>query len=312
MTRGKKSKNTEISPEEGKEVSYEERENSEKTAYADKIEAASKASYEAENDKKTDKNDEKTVKSGAKTAGGTKAVRFQSFSERVALTVAMLVLAVYVVVMGGAAFSRFRNGENIYFDYKVARFAEENEDEEKGGVVFVGDSITDFLDLDKFYPGLDAVNRGISGDLTIGLKRRMDVSIFDLEPRLVVLLIGVNDLGRRTAPEKVAANLIDIISEIRERLPGTKLIVQSVYPVSERWGKAYFKRVAPGVIKVNEVISEAAAEYGYTYVNVYEKLVDGRGRLRDELNNDGLHPNDKGYEVVSEVLRPIIDEVLAE
>lgn len=247
-----------------------------------------------------------------KSAGGTKAVRFQSFSERVALAVAMLVLAVYVVVMGGAAFSRFRNGENIYFDYKVARFAEENEDEEKGGVVFVGDSITDFLDLDKFYPGLDAVNRGISGDLTIGLKRRMDVSIFDLEPRLVVLLIGVNDLGRRTAPEKVAANLIDIISEIRERLPGTKLIVQSVYPVSERWGKAYFKRVAPGVIKVNEVISEASAEYGYTYVNVYDELVDGRGRLRDELNNDGLHPNDKGYEVVSEVLRPIIDEVLAE
>lgn len=236
--------------------------------------------------------------------------RYERFSERLALAVAMIVLIMFIVVMGGAAFKRFRSGENVYHDFKVAQFARENADETKGGVVFVGDSITDFCDLDKYYPGLDAVNRGIAGDLTIGLQRRMNESIFDLEPRLVVLLIGVNDLGRRYKPDAVVKNIFDIISEIREVLPDTEIILQSVYPVNEKWGKAYFKRVAPGVIEVNNALSAGEAEYGYTYVDVYSELVDERGSLPDALTEDGLHPNAECYEIISAFLYPKILEIL--
>src|SRR5699024_11560717 len=69
------------------------------------------------------------------------------------------------------------------------------------------------------------------------------------------ILIGVNDLGRRYKPDAVVKNIFDIISEIREVLPDTEIILQSVYPVNEKWGKAYFKRVAPGVIEVNNALS---------------------------------------------------------
>lgn len=236
--------------------------------------------------------------------------RFDKFSERLAFTVAMFMFACYVVVMGGAAFARFRNGESVYHDYKVAEFARENADEPKGGVVFVGDSITDYCDLDKYYPGLDAVNRGIAGDLTIGLQRRMDESVFDLEPRLVVLLIGVNDLGRRYQPETVVRNILDIVSEIRQKLPDTEILLQSVYPVSEKWGKAYYKRVAPGVVAVNTALAAAEEEYGYTYADVYSVLADENARLPDALTADGLHPNAKGYEIISEFLYPKILGIL--
>ncbi len=222
----------------------------------------------------------------------------------------MLLLACYVVVMGGAAFMRFRRGESIYHDVKVSVFARENKDEPKGGVVFAGDSITDFCDLDKYYPGLDAVNRGIAGDLTVGLQRRMNESIFDLEPRLVVILIGVNDLGRRAKPETVIANIFDIVSEIREKLPETRIVLQSVYPVSEKWGKAYFKRVSPGVVTVNKALSAGEAEYGYTYADVYSVLADENGRLPDALTEDGLHPNAAGYEIISAYLYPIIKSLI--
>ena len=138
----------------------------------------------------------------------------------------------------------------------------------------------------------------------------MNESIFDLEPRLVVLLIGVNDLGRRYKPDAVVKNIFDIISEIREVLPDTEIILQSVYPVNEKWGKAYFKRVAPGVIEVNNALSAGEAEYGYTYVDVYSELVDERGSLPDDLTEDGLHPNAECYEIISAFLYPKILEVL--
>ena len=84
-----------------------------------------------------------------------------------------------------------------------AKVEKMNDEEEKNGIVFLGDSITDFCDLDTYYPGLNAVNRGIAGDMTVGVLRRMEASVFALEPRLVVLLIGVNDLSRGCSAEDI-------------------------------------------------------------------------------------------------------------
>ena len=99
-------------------------------------------------------------------------------------------------------------------------------------MVFVGDSITDFCDLDKFYPGLDAVNRGIAGDVTYGVLRRMEESVYALAPELVVLLIGINDIARAHLPETTLENIREIISAIRVNCPDTvaRELRQTQYP----------------------------------------------------------------------------------
>ena len=96
---------------------------------------------------------------------------------------------------------------------KGKRFARENEmhakaaeagTEKVGPVVFLGDSITDYCDLEKFYPGLNCVNRGISGNTTKDILDRMKVSVFDASPSMVVSArrsghpaVGLSGLGRR-------------------------------------------------------------------------------------------------------------------
>lgn len=229
---------------------------------------------------------------------------------RLKALVVVLLVSLFVAVMIPCVYSRYIRGETLYYISKVDNFREENKTLPRGGVVFVGDSITDFCDLDKFYPGLDAVNRGIAGDVTYGVLRRMEESVYALVPRLVVLLIGINDIARAHLPETTLENIREIISAIRVNCPDTAIIVQSVYPVNPKWRENYAKRNTPLVKELNAGIEALATEFGCTFANIYPYLVGDDGYLIDEYTKDGLHPNEKGYEVISSHLRPIIDEVL--
>ena len=229
---------------------------------------------------------------------------------RLKALVVVLLVSLFVAVMIPCVYSRYIRGETLYYVSKVDAFRKENETLPRGGVVFVGDSITDFCDLDKYYPGLDAVNRGIAGDVTYGVLRRMEESVYALAPELVVLLIGINDIARAHLPETTLENIREIISAIRVNCPDTAIIVQSVYPVNPKWRENYAKRNTPLVKELNAGIEALATEFGCTFANIYPYLVGDDGYLIDEYTYDGLHPNDKGYEVISSHLRPIIDEVL--
>ena len=75
---------------------------------------------------------------------------------RLRAVVVVLLVSLFVAVMIPCVYSRYIRGETLYYISKVDNFRKENKTLPRGGVVFVGDSITDFCDLDKFYPGLDA------------------------------------------------------------------------------------------------------------------------------------------------------------
>ena len=82
-----------------------------------------------------------------------------------------------------------------HYENRVALFTEENKNYSPGevDVVFLGDSLTEGYDLDTFYPQYVTVNRGIGGDTTDGLWERLEVSAYELEPKVVVMLIGANN-----------------------------------------------------------------------------------------------------------------------
>ena len=81
-----------------------------------------------------------------------------------------------------------------YYDSKVAEFVEENKTLQNVDVAFVGDSITDGYNLKYFYPEYITANRGISADTSFGLEDRIKVSVYDINPKVVVLLIGINNI----------------------------------------------------------------------------------------------------------------------
>lgn len=176
-----------------------------------------------------------------------------------------------------------------------------------GTVVFLGDSITEFCDLERFYPGLHTVNKGISGDTTGGMLERVDGDVCALAPEIAVVHGGINDIFMGVDDDTIVENLLAIVSRIRAALPGAQIIVQSVYPVEEFASL----EITGHVRAVNERLEEMASKSGYAWADVYSALAGSDGRLVHGLADDGLHPNDDGYMTVQPVLSQAIREAIA-
>lgn len=190
-----------------------------------------------------------------------------------------------------------------YYDSKVLEFEKENATIEKGSieVAFIGDSLTDHYDVKRFYEGLVTINRGIAGDNTYGLERRLQVSLYDVQPKVVVLLIGSNNLCG------MMDNYERILISMRENMPNTHIVIQSVPPMDgilRRWNN--------GIIAYNNVEVKALAQkYGCEFVDTFTHLLDhDKNVLRAEYTYDGLHFVDAGYEVITAEIRPVLDRLL--
>jgi lysophospholipase L1-like esterase len=185
-------------------------------------------------------------------------------------------------------------------------------------VVFTGDSITDGWKLAEFFPGKPYVNRGISGQTTPQMLIRFRPDVIALQPKVVVILAGTNDLAGNTGPMTVAM-IEDNLSSIAElaRAHGIRMVLASVLPVSDyghnRDGKPIkqTERRPPDQIKVlNEWIKRYAAENDHVYLDYFTAMVDDKGMLKAELSEDGLHPNAKGYVVMQPLAEQAVTAAL--
>lgn len=202
------------------------------------------------------------------------------------------------------------------YDKLVGDFKEYNTLVKESGIVFVGDSLTQNYNVYEFFKGYDVYNRGIGGDTTEGLLKRMDESIFDLKPKIVVLLIGINDFSmlENATSKSVYENVLKIVNQIKERLPETKIILESLYPIYEGENPKIDK---PSIgNKTNSQIDETNALIkkipGVTYVDVNSHLTDDNGNFKLEYTMEGLHANSTGYQVITKILKKKIDSLLKE
>ncbi len=168
-------------------------------------------------------------------------------------------------------------------------------------VVFLGDSITDNWGrrYGKFFPGKPFVNRGIGGQTTPQMLIRFRADVIALHPAAVVILAGTNDIAGNTGPatlEQIEDNL-ESMSELA-RLHKIRVVLSSVTPVCDYIKPQTQRRPPDEIVRLNRWIKDYAERTGATYLDYYTALLDGQGFLRRDLTFDGLHPNDKGYEVM--------------
>ena len=176
-------------------------------------------------------------------------------------------------------------------------------------VVFMGDSITDSWDSPAyggFFPGKPYVNRGISGQTTPQMLIRFRPDVLDLKPKVVVILAGTNDIAGNTGPmslELIEGNLTSM-AELA-RLNGINVVLASLLPVSDyesRDGKPIVqteRRPPEKILTLNKWIKSYADAHHLVYLDYFSAMVDSKGLLKDELSDDGLHPNAKGYAVMN-------------
>lgn len=175
-------------------------------------------------------------------------------------------------------------------------------------VVFMGDSITDSWDNPAnggFFPGKPYVNRGISGQTTPQMLIRFRRDVIELKPRVVVILAGTNDIAGNTGPTTLEA-IQDNLKSMAELASANRIrvVFASVMPVSDyeiRDAKPLVqtvRRPPEKIIALNKWMEEFARTNHHTYLNYFSAMVDDKGFLKDELSNDGLHPNAQGYAVM--------------
>jgi lysophospholipase L1-like esterase len=197
------------------------------------------------------------------------------------------------------------------FHHRVEDFKRFNQQAMPGGVVFVGDSITQEFQIHEFFPNQLMYNRGIGGDTTQGLLTRLEESVFGLKPKLVVLQMGTNDFPvLKLSPEQSLKNLQLVVQQILSVQSRIKIVLVSVYPIHEPTlnfkRKAEDYRTNARIRVINAGLKEIA---GVHFVNVFDLLLDAQGQLNMNFSRDGLHLNAKGYEVVAAALSPWINPV---
>ena len=181
------------------------------------------------------------------------------------------------------------------------------------GIVFVGDSLTQRYPLNEFYPGLHVYNRGIDGDTTVGVLKRLDLSIFDLKPTTVVLQIGTNDLQVEGITKDITiVNIQKIVTMIQITQPGIHLILVSLYPVNLSIDKLVNKFiVGPRNNEDIKSINQAIAKIqGVKFVDVYPHLLNEDKELNMQYSKEGLHLSLAGYATITPLIRAAIDSLL--
>jgi lysophospholipase L1-like esterase len=185
-------------------------------------------------------------------------------------------------------------------------------------VIFMGDSITDMWALPRFggfFPGKPYVDRGISGQTTPQMLVRFREDVIALQPKVVVILAGTNDLAGNTGPitvEETEGNLASMAELARSN--GIRVVLASVLPVSNYGHDAKgepldmrTKRPPEKILELNDWIKKYANQKGDTYLDYFSAMVDDQGLLKKELSDDGLHPNGAGYAMMG----PLAERAIA-
>lgn len=186
---------------------------------------------------------------------------------------------------------------------KIAMYESENAQyaDYEVDVAFLGDSLTDGYDVKKYYPQYLVSNRGIGGETTIGLEERMQVSLYDLKPKVAVMLIGANNM------DTMFDNYESILLGFQENVPNTKIMLLSLTSMSGEWGKKN-QLAAYNNIKIKML----AEKYGYEYVDLYSALLNlDSGEIYPEYTTDGGHLTREGYEVLTAKITPAIERQIA-
>jgi len=217
--------------------------------------------------------------------------------------------------------------EKILQDWpNIARYHDANSklaapDKKEQRVVFMGDSITDVWvkpEFGGFFPGKPYIDRGISGQTTPQMLIRFRPDVIALQPKVVVILAGTNDIAGNTGPmplNAIEGNLASMAELARTNK--IRVVLASVLPVSnyghDRQGNPVdvrIRRSPEKILELNTWIKKYAADHKYVYLDYFSATVDEQGLLKRDLSEDGLHPNAKGYSVMTPLAEQAIQTAL--
>jgi len=179
-------------------------------------------------------------------------------------------------------------------------------------VVFMGNSITEGWSQHDpaFFKNKSYINRGISGQTTPQMLIRFKQDVVDLQPKVVVILAGTNDIAGNTGPSTLKM-IVDNISSMAEiaKMNDIKVIISSVHPALDYpWRKGL--KPNERIPELNKLLKSYATKNKIVYLDYFTAMNDGKNGLKASYTYDGVHPNKKGYQVMGSLAEIAIKNVL--
>lgn len=167
-------------------------------------------------------------------------------------------------------------------------------------VVFWGDSITEnWKTFDPaFFTNKPYLDRGISGQTSPQMLVRFRQDVLNLQPKVLVIMAGTNDIAENTGPYAAENTMGNIITMTElATLHGIRVVLCSVLPAFDFPWRTGLQPAAK-IVALNAMIHNYASNNGILYIDYYSSLVDERRGLKQTYSEDGVHPNLSGYKVM--------------
>ena len=173
-------------------------------------------------------------------------------------------------------------------------------------ILMIGNSLTEQADWAELLGNANVKNRGISGDITVGVLNRIGEHI-QQKPNKLFLMIGTNDIWRG---EKETENIVNqyrnILTVIQKESPNTLIYVQSLLPINNQ---EFLVTIDNSTIElVNQELKQLAQEFSLIYLDIYPELINKNNLLNADFTRDGVHLNALGYLEWAKVINPYIND----
>ncbi|MCI8547718.1 MAG: hypothetical protein HFJ38_02385 [Bacilli bacterium] len=248
---------------------------------------------------------EKTKKSQTRVKRNQKLYKDTIITESYAIHHSIIFLLIISILANGFTIYHF-----ITFNHNkvkvVTKTKTEIQEKVPENIVFLGDSITNRYDLEKYFSDINIVNSGKEGNKATDILASMKERVYDYNPSKLFLLIGTNDLDESTelSVEEVYNNIIEIIKQIQEKRNKAEIYIDSLLPVNSdvRYSPARDKDNNK-IKELNEKLKEYCKKNKCTYIDMYNEFLDEDEHLSLKYTTDGLHLNNKGYEKFTELIK---------
>ncbi|MER3373674.1 MAG: SGNH/GDSL hydrolase family protein [Allomuricauda sp.] len=196
--------------------------------------------------------------------------------------------------------------------YKKANTELSAPTENENRVVFMGNSITEGWSNanQDFFTDNPYINRGISGQTTPQMLLRFRQDVIDLNPKIVVILAGTNDIAGNTGPmtlEQIRDNILSMVE--LAKVNNISPIVCSVLPAYDYpWRPGLQPNIK--IPKLNTLLKNMASEQGVMYLDYFSAMADDRNGLPKALTTDEVHLTKAGYAEMERLVQKAIAQVI--
>ncbi len=173
-------------------------------------------------------------------------------------------------------------------------------------IIWLGDSHTEKGAWSEFFQSLNHKNRGISGDYTEGILKRLPV-ILGSKPKAIFLMVGTNDLLMNMPAKEVMTYYERVVTRIKMDSPSTKIILQSVLPInSEDWT---LPKKNKEIVALNTLLQDFAKTQHLSYIDLHKLFVNENGELEKKYTHDGIHLNGNAYHIWKKTITPTVEQL---